>query len=241
MDAASALRIGDSETGIRVSGFGIRGRVCGVALSLNLALRRHKAAEDVAQVGALQARLPAVQQVQLRLRVQPPLALLGQADQHVEAGEHLLELGRGIGSAVQALLQQFGLGQVRSLTVEVELPALALQAAHLAHHQGGPSALEGLLFQPQPGDIFHLHPLERVRGTQGGQQVAEQAVVGARVLTQGEHALREGASLQAVLEGVQGHMRFALGGARPGGILGVAAVGRHLFGGGVSFLDSWHS
>jgi len=117
---------------------------------LNPVLGGHKPAEDVAQVGALQARLLAVEQVQLRLRVQPPLALLGLADQHLEAGEHLLELGRGIGSAVEALLQQFGLGQVRSLTVKLQQAAVAseLQGPYLAGHQGGPSALQALFLHP---------------------------------------------------------------------------------------------
>ena len=60
LEQQQALRLTLSLLGIRVLGFGIRGRVCGVALSLNPALGCHKAAEDVAQVGALQARLLAV-------------------------------------------------------------------------------------------------------------------------------------------------------------------------------------
>src|SRR5215472_3340899 len=100
------------------------------------------------------------------LWVQLELALLGLADQHAEAGEHLLELGRGIRARSRPVLQQFGLGQVGSLTVKLHRAAVALplQLPHLAGTQGGAVALETLLFQPQPGDVSHLHPMVRVRG-----------------------------------------------------------------------------
>jgi hypothetical protein len=76
----------------------------------------------------------------------------------------------------------------------------------------------------------------RVGRAQGSQEFAQQPVVSAWVLVQGQHPLHEEVSVQAVLEGIEANLLLALRGARPGGLLGVAAVGLRLLGGGFTLV-----
>jgi len=80
-----------------------------------------------------------------------------------------------------------------------------------------------------------------IDGAERGPELVDEPEVFARVLAHSEQVAQKGLSLQPVLQGVRAHALFALWGARPGGLRGVATIGLRLLGGGLTFLGNSHT